>query len=96
VHASGRPPQRSLGGAARRENAREAYRLGPELVRGYCIVLVDDVVTTGATLRAAAATILDGGAASVRFAVLACADEEILSTCRTKTDSTGMNVTDSG
>jgi ComF family protein len=92
VRTRGRPPQRSLGGAARRTNAEGAFRLGPATVRGYSVVLVDDVVTTGATLHAAATVLWIGGAQRVRCAVLACADEEILSRCRARTDSAGSSV----
>lgn len=66
------PPQSGLTeGAARLENVRNAYRAAnPEAVRGRRVLLVDDICTTGATLRECAAVLRDAGAASV---VCACA-----------------------
>ena len=64
-------------GAAVQTGAGRAERLaGPRFVAragvaGRRVLLVDDVLTTGATLRSAAATLLDAGAASVHVA--ACA-----------------------
>lgn len=54
--------QTRLSGAARLKNARLAYRLKPEYAQGKKhlpshLVLVDDVFTTGATVRACAATL---------------------------------------
>lgn len=74
----GRPTQRSLDGAARRRNAPGTFRIRRGDVSGHGIVLVDDVITTGATLADAARCLRDAGARDIRFAVLACADEERL------------------
>lgn len=49
----------------RRRNVSGAFRVVPSaraLLRGAHVVLVDDVVTTGATLSECAATLFDGGA----------------------------------
>lgn len=46
----------------------------PEEFAGKHLLLVDDVVTTGSTLEAAAFTLLQAGAARVSIATLACAE----------------------
>ena len=64
-------PQARLGPAARRHNLREAFRVRhPERWEGRRILLVDDVITTGATLEAALAAL---GSAGVRAEALALA-----------------------
>jgi ComF family protein len=56
-------PQAGLGPAKRRENVAGAFRcVGPTLVRGRVIFLIDDVVTTGSTLLEAAETLERSGA----------------------------------
>jgi ComF family protein len=60
------PPQTGLSVAARRENLRGAFEVvKPDLVRGRQIVLVDDVMTTGATLSACARALKRAGAERV-------------------------------
>lgn len=61
------PPQSRIKNAARRqENVKGAYRCcDPELVRGKRILLVDDIVTTGATLSECARILKEAGAAAV-------------------------------
>jgi len=67
------PVQADLAGRrARRENVRGAFRVSrPRRVAGRRLCLVDDVVTTGATLEACARTLLDAGATSVAALALA-------------------------
>ncbi len=64
-------------GATRAERLRQlkgVYRVNnPNIVVGRKIILIDDVVTTGATLEAAAACLLQSGALSVRALVFAAA-----------------------
>jgi competence protein ComFC len=61
-------PQRGLGRDERRRNVRGAFRAGS--VRG-CVLLVDDVYTTGATVSAAAGALRRGGASAVEIVTFA-------------------------
>jgi len=64
-------------GVARRANLHAAFAVRhPEFVRGRTALLVDDVMTTGATLSACAQTLRDGGAARVWCLTLARATLE--------------------
>ena len=73
------PKQMALNRAARRRNVRRAFRIAPWAtrrmldrdVRGRSVVLVDDVVTTGATLHACAAALREAGAKEVRALTVA-------------------------
>ena len=56
----------------RRHNVRGAFKVSnPSAVTGRHILLVDDILTTGATARAAAQSLMKAGAASVYIATLA-------------------------
>ena len=71
--------KQSLMGSAekRRANISGAYRaVDLELVDGKRILLIDDIVTTGATLSECAKTLLAAGAAEVLCAAVACTREE--------------------
>jgi ComF family protein len=65
-------PQAELARGARRANVEGAFRVTRRaLVDGRSIALVDDVSTTGATLRACRATLVAAGARRVTSVVLA-------------------------
>lgn len=65
--------QTALTPAERRENVRGAFRPGPERggVSGADVLLVDDVLTTGATASEAASVLAEMGAATVTLATYA-------------------------
>ena len=68
------PPQGRLSTTQRGRNVRGAFavnRRRAEMLRGRRIVLVDDVMTTGATVEAATATLKRAGAGAVDVLVLA-------------------------
>lgn len=60
----GSADQRSLGRAERQERSRDVYEV-VEPVAGMRLLLLDDVITTGATMRAAASALHAAGAAHV-------------------------------
>ncbi len=68
------PSQAALGHAARARNVAGAFRLSPihaDRVKGSRIVLIDDVLTTGATVSACAKVLRRGGAARIDILTLA-------------------------
>lgn len=68
------PPQQSLSADARKRNVAGAFAVRPKRagdISGAHIVLIDDVLTTGATLSACARALKKSGAASVDALVLA-------------------------
>ncbi|MGB2246753.1 MAG: ComF family protein [Alcanivorax sediminis] len=64
------PHQQGLTRHQRQRNLRKAFRCQSD-VRGKHLILVDDVMTTGATAREASRALLTAGAASVRVWCLA-------------------------
>lgn len=64
--------QAGLGATERRVNLQRAFRIvQPERVQGKRVLLIDDVLTTGSTLAAAAAVLKQAGAADVCAATVA-------------------------
>jgi ComF family protein len=71
------PPQHLLGNAQRRRNLIGAFAAKGR-VSG-AVLLVDDVITSGETMRAAAQALLDAGALKVIAIALARTERDILS-----------------
>lgn len=69
--------QHGLGRADRFRNAEKSYAVcHPELVQGKRVLLVDDVLTTGATVQTCALRLLEAGAASVHIATASGRQDE--------------------
>lgn len=66
--------QTGLSSAARRKNVQDAFRPG-RAASPSRVLLVDDVVTTGATMVSAAAVLMASGATSVAFASIAVTEK---------------------
>jgi len=68
-------PQAGLTGAQRRKNVEGAFQVGKRTpLKGMRLLLIDDVLTTGATASACARTLKRAGAAQVTFLALARRD----------------------
>lgn len=63
-------PQTRLGLTERQENIKAAFAADPSIVSGKTVLLMDDVYTTGSTLRECAKTLNGAGAAGVDVLVL--------------------------
>lgn len=71
-HRHTQPQSRLSSAAERRANVLGAFRaVEPEGFRGKRVLLLDDILTTGATLSEAARVLLTAGAAEVQAAVVA-------------------------
>ena len=68
--------QQGLDAGERRRNVRGAFEVDGEPVRGKRVLLVDDVMTTGATLHECARILRRAGATDVAAAVVARVDRE--------------------
>ena len=59
-------PQTGLSRRQRAENVKGAFTLtNPEKVRGMCVLLLDDVLTTGETVNQCVRALKNGGASPV-------------------------------
>lgn len=65
------PPQHTLPRSDRLHNLSGAFLANPDLIQGRSVLLVDDILTTGATVKAASRELLRRGAARVNLLVLA-------------------------
>lgn len=65
------PPQAGLPGSTRRVNVRNVFTWTGRPVDGLRLLVVDDVMTTGATVKGVAKALLNAGAKEVHVAVLA-------------------------
>lgn len=65
IHLGSAVPQASLPAKHRLENVRHSFRANSKIVAGKEILLVDDVVTSGATSQACAIALLEAGACAV-------------------------------
>lgn len=69
------PSQTDLSARQRRRNVADAFAVAdPRGIKNSVVVLVDDVATTGATLRECARTLLRAGAREVRAITVARAE----------------------
>ena len=62
VRGKNTPPQSSLSGPARRNNLHGAFQMKKGIVLPASVLLIDDVITTGATLEACATVLRRAGA----------------------------------
>lgn len=67
-------PQVDVHRSERRANVRRAFAVEPVDLTGHDVVLVDDVLTTGATARGCARLLRKAGARTVHLAVAAVAE----------------------
>ncbi len=70
------PQQAHLNQKERQKNVRNAFRASPDC-SGLCVALVDDMRTTGATLRECALALKKSGASKVYAITACCSMEEI-------------------
>lgn len=73
-HRHNRPQSRIVGEAQRRANVLGVYKsINTEQISGKRILLLDDIITTGATVGECARVLLTAGAAEIHCGAVACA-----------------------
>lgn len=68
------PPQATLSHEQRRTNLKDAFACRPRVARRYkgaCVLVIDDVITTGSTVSECARTLVAAGIGEVRAAAVA-------------------------
>ena len=73
-----RRPQAGLTSAKRRKNVSGAFRVSRRALDGRRVLLIDDVMTTGATAASCARALKRGGARQVTLLTLARADRRLM------------------
>lgn len=71
IRIKNRPPQVGLSEAKRRQNIEGVFKWQGGSLKEQTVILIDDIITTGATLNEAARTLKAAGAKSVKALVLA-------------------------
>jgi ComF family protein len=72
IERAGGEEQKALGAERRAQNAATAFALAKKAdVAGKSFIIVDDVITTGATMYSCAAKLLEGGADRIFFTAVA-------------------------
>ena len=75
IRTRNNPTQTKLNRELRFENTNQLFQvIKPELIKNKHLILLDDVITTGATLESFAEVILNAGATSVSIVTLACGE----------------------
>ncbi len=86
--------QAGLSHTARRQNVDQAFRCRRHVVAGKRLLLIDDVMTTGATAAACARTLKRAGAARVVLATVARVDRRLAATVEGISQSTTGDLSD--
>lgn len=68
-------PQKQLNYAERQKNLKKAFKLCANDVKLKRVIIVDDIYTTGSTVDAVAATLLEGGVRHIFVVTLAAGME---------------------
>ncbi|TVR83353.1 MAG: ComF family protein [Saprospirales bacterium] len=75
IRSRNNPSQTSLSRENRFHNSQSLFKVtNPEKVNGKSILLIDDVITTGATLESCGRELLEAGCANLYISTLACGE----------------------